>query len=125
MQLTNQFLRFVLVGIAATLTTYILLIFFVEVWHINAVLASLIGYIAGIVVNYTFNYGFTFRSERSHRVLIPKFLLVMMVGLLLNTCIMFAGVDWLGINYLLAQLAAISVVLTWSFSANRLWVFKH
>lgn len=112
-----------LVGATATLSTYILLIFFVEVWQMNAVAASVIGYIAGIIVNYSLNHGFTFRSKRAHRVLIPKFLFVMLVGLLLNIGIMFAGVTWLGIHYALAQLAAIAVVLTWSFTANRHWVF--
>ena len=123
MRLKTQFLRFILVGIAATLSTFIFLIVLVEAWQINVLVASVIGYVVGIVVNYTLNYGFTFQSTQHHHILIPRFIVVMMVGLLLNTGIMFAGVNWFGIHYVLAQLAAITVVLIWSFTANRLLVF--
>ena len=125
MRLKTQFLRFILVGFAATLITYIILIVLVETWQINVIVASVIGYIVGIVVNYELNYGFTFQSKQHHHILVPRFVMVMMVGLLLNTGIMFVGVNWFDINYVLAQLAAIAVVLIWSFTANRLWVFTQ
>ena len=89
----------------------------------NVIVASMIGYIVGIFVNYGLNYGFTFQSKQHHRILVPKFIIVMMVGLLLNTGLMFVGVNWFDIHYVLAQLAAIAVVLIWSYTANRLWVF--
>lgn len=112
-----------MVGITATLSTYLVLILLVEVWQVSILLASIIGYIVGIIVNYLANYGFTFQSNRHHRILIPKFLVVMFVGLLINVAIMVIGIHWIGIHYVLAQLAAVVVVLGWSFSANRLWVF--
>ena len=114
-----------MVGAASTLTTYLILIFLVEIWRMNVIGASVLGYIAGIAVNYKFNYGFTFRSERQHRNLIPKFFVVALAGLLLNTGLMFVGVNWFGIHYVLAQLVAVAVVLIWSFSINRLWVFRN
>jgi putative flippase GtrA len=119
----SQFLRFALVGATATLTTYLVLILLVEIWHMNVILASVLGYIAGIAVNYKLNYGFTFRSARQHRIVIPKFILVALVGLLLNTGLMYVAVIWVGIHYVLAQLAAVAIVLIWSFTINRLWVF--
>jgi putative flippase GtrA len=119
----SKFLRFALVGATATLTTYLVLILLVEIWHMNVIVASVLGYIAGIAVNYKLNYGFTFRSERQHRIVIPKFIFVALIGLLLNTGLMFVAVNWVGIHYVLAQLAAVAVVLIWSFTINRLWVF--
>jgi putative flippase GtrA len=121
----TQFLRFVMVGATATLTTYLILIFLVEIWRMNVIGASVLGYLAGIAVNYKLNYGFTFRSERQHRIVIPRFIFVALVGLLLNTGLMFVGVSWFGIHYILSQLAAVAVVLIWSFSINRLWVFTN
>ena len=121
----TQLLRFIIVGATATLTSYLILIFLVEIWRMNVIGASVLGYVAGIAVNYKLNYGFTFRSERQHRILIPKFIVVALTGLLLNTGLMFMGVNWFGIHYVLAQLAAVAVVLIWSFSINRLWVFTN
>ena len=119
----NQFLRFALVGTAATVTTYVVLIAGVEGLHVNAVTASVVGYTLGIVVNYILNYRYTFGSEQHHHVVIPKFLTVMVIGMFINASVMYAGINWFGFHYMLAQLAAVVVVLMLSFTANRLWAF--
>lgn len=119
----NQFLRFALVGIAATITTYAVLIIGVEGLHVNAVMASVVGYALGLVVNYILNYRYTFGSEQQHHVVIPKFLTVMVIGMFINASVMYAGINWFGFHYMLAQLAAVAVVLMLSFTANRLWAF--
>jgi putative flippase GtrA len=123
MSLRSQFLRFAAVGLGSSLTTYLVLIILVELWQADAVVASALGFVAGMVVNYSLNYRYTFRSSRSHRSVIPKYTAVMIAGLAINTLVMAGGVNWLGVNYLLTQLAAIFVVMLWSFSANRLWAF--
>lgn len=95
----------------------------VEGLHINAVTASVAGYLPGLVVNYVLNYRYTFGSDQHHHVVIPKFLAVMMVGMGIYAAVMFAGINWLGIHYMLAQLAAVALVLMLSFTTNRWWAF--
>ena len=121
----GQFLKFSLVGTAATLTTYAVLIVLVEGWHWAAVPASSAAYLAGGGVNYLLNYRFTFSSVQPHRVAIPRFVTVMAVGLVLNAGIMYSAINRLAIHYLLAQLLAVAVVLVWSFTLNRLWAFAR
>lgn len=118
-----QILRFAIVGLAATVTTYAVLITAVEGFQVNAVSASVVGYAMGIVVNYVLNRRYTFGSTQKHRTAIPKFLVVMGIGMALNAAIMYAGINWIEMNYLVAQLAAVAVVLTWSFTINRFWTF--
>ena len=89
----------------------------------DAVTASVVGYALGIVVNYLLNYRFTFGCDEQHHVVIPKFLTVMVVGMFINAAVMYTGINWLGFHYMLAQLAAVAVVLLLSFTANRLWAF--
>jgi len=120
-----RFLRFILVGLAATTVTFSALITGVEVFHTSAVTASLAGYALGIVVNYSLNYGYTFKSRERHMIVIPRFLLIMFAGLLINALIMVVLVDMVGVHYVLAQLAAISVVLVWNFTANQFWTFAR
>lgn len=120
----NQFLRFALVGVSATITTYIVLVVGVEIFHINAVIASVVGYAMGIVVNYALNYRYTFRSDQLHHVVLPRFLLVMVLGMFFNAVIMYSGISWLGTNYMLAQLYAVAIVFMLSFTVNRLWTFS-
>ena len=108
---------------AATVTTYAVLIVGVEGLRINAVTASIAGYMLGMVVNYLLNYRYTYGSDQHHHVVIPKFLAVMMVGMCINAAVMYAGIKWLGFHYMLAQLAAVALVLLLSFTANRWWAF--
>ena len=123
--LKNQFLRFALVGTVSTFTTYSILVIGVEGFHVNAITASAAGYVLGSVVNYLLNYLYTFKSDQYHHILIPKFFIVMVVGMFINVAIMHASMDWLGLHYMVAQLVAIMVVLLWSFTASRLWTFAN
>ena len=119
----TQFLRFALVGVLATLTTYAVLIVGVEGLHLDAVMASVAGYGLGVIVNYSLNYRFTFNSEQHHHVVLPKFLIVAGSGMIINASVMYAGIKWIGIHYVLAQLVAVMIVFTLSYAANRLWTF--
>lgn len=123
--MNEQFLKFSLVGVAATLTTYFVLVLLVEVLHQAAVPASVLGYLAGAAVNYVLNYRFTFSSTQAHQVAIPRYMTVMAVGFALNVIIMYVAVSRLAIHYLLAQLVAVAIVLVWSFALNRRWAFAH
>jgi putative flippase GtrA len=121
--LAKQFLSFVSVGVVSTFVTIGVLIVCVEFFGLEAVKASILGYILGGVINYTLNYRYTFLSTGRHWVSAPRFGLVTVMGLLLNALIMHAGVNWLEIHYLLTQIMAVVIILVFSFSANRLWTF--
>ena len=114
---------FALVGTAATIVTFAVLIISVEVLHANAIMASVVGYALGIVVNYILNYRYTFGSDQHHHVVMPKFLVVMVIGMFINTAVMYLGINWFRFHYMLAQLIAVAIVLMLSFTANRLWTF--
>ena len=118
-----QFFRFALVGLVATATTYAVLVGLVELMHADPVAASVAGYLVGMVVNYLLNYHYTFRSGQRHHVAAPKFVVVLLIGLAINTALMHLGVNRLGLNYMLVQLGAIAVVMTWNYLANRYWSF--
>lgn len=119
----TQFLKFTAVGCAATITTFIVLIVLVEWFNLHAILGSCAGYLAGAAVNYALNYRYTFNSTKRHRDALPRFTVILAVGILLNTALMFWAVTVLSMHYLLAQLIAVAVVLFWSYTANRLWAF--
>lgn len=119
----GRFSRFLLAGAAATATTYLTLIVGVELLRLPAVPASAAGYALGILVNYAINYRFTFESSKKHSAVFPKFLFVMLVGMVANATMMAVGISVIGLHYLVAQLVAIAVVLSWSYTANRLWTF--
>ncbi|OWW19320.1 GtrA family protein [Noviherbaspirillum denitrificans] len=123
-ELLSQFVRFFGVGVVSAIGHYGLLITLVQGFGVDSVGASAAGALLGAVINYTLNYHFTFRSNKRHRESAAKFAVVATIGLLLNTLLMWLGVDVLHIHYLLAQVLTTLLLLLWSFSANRWWTFR-
>ncbi|UKJ75870.1 GtrA family protein (plasmid) [Azospirillum brasilense] len=119
-----QFLLFAVVGCAAAVGHYGVLIALSELAAAPPVLASSAGFLVGGVISYLLNYGHVFRSEQDHLPTATKFVAVAAVGLCVNSAIMWALAQRLGLHYLLAQLTATALVMLWSFGANRYWTFK-
>ncbi len=120
----TQFVLFALVGCAAAVGHYGVLIALAELMAVPPVPASAAGYLVGGVISYRLNYGHVFRSEQDHLPTAAKFVGVAAVGLGLNSVLMWVLAHGLEIHYLPAQLAATALVMAWSFAANRYWTFN-
>jgi len=121
--LEHKFVRFLIVGGIATLIQYIVLIWTVERWHWNAVLASSLGYILSAIANYLLNYYFTFRSDDRHGVAVARFAIVAAAGFALNALLMELLAVKLRILYVLSQVLATIGTLLWNYWANSKWSF--
>ena len=82
-----------------------------------------IAYLLSTIVNYSLHYRVTFRSTAGHGAAVARYIPVQLVGLTLNSAILYALVTELGLHYLLGQVVAIVATTTWSYLANRNWVF--
>ncbi len=122
---TKQFVLFAAIGAVGTGGHFLTLILLVEAAGVSAVWATTAGFIVGALINYFLNYHFTFKSDKAHREALLKFFIVAVVGAGMNMLIMYIGVDILVQFYLLVQIVASSVVLIWTFSANKLWTFAE
>jgi putative flippase GtrA len=123
--LFQQFIKFASVGLMSAIGHYGLLIALVQVGHVDAVIGSAAGATLGACINYALNYHFTFRSTKDHRESVAKFVVVATIGLILNTLLMWIGVDQLGIHYLVSQIVTTGLVMVWSFLGNRFWTFQE
>ena len=124
-QLFSQFIRFGLVGVVATFAHVGTLAFLVELFNFPPIPASILGFVLAVVVSYILNHRFTFKTQGNHSVYFPRYLLVCIVGLSLNTGIMYLTVQVLEWWYLAGQLCALSVVPVSNFTLNRFWAFKN
>jgi putative flippase GtrA len=122
--LVKQFLRFTGVGAIGTAGHYLTLVLLVEAAGIDAVPASLAGFVVGALINYHLNRVYTFRSDVAHRVALPKFFTIAAIGALLNTMIMSLAINQVHLHYLLSQVLATGIVLVWGFAGNRIWTFN-
>lgn len=121
----GQFLLFAGIGAIGTVGHYTILIILVQLWQVDPVFASSLGFIAGAAINYILNYHFTFNSNKRHSEALAKFFIVATIGAGINGFIMYIGVENTNINYLIVQVFATCIVLLWNFIVNKLWTFAH
>ena len=119
-----QFLLFALVGCAAAVGHYGVLIALSELADVPPVWASVAGFAVGAVISYILNYTHVFKSDGKHLATFSRFIAVALVGMGLNATVMWMLAHELGLHYLPAQLVATVTVMGWSYGANRFWTFS-
>ena len=131
----HGFIKFALIGGAATLLQFLLLGLFVELLNIAPIWASALSYCVSAIFNYIANYYLTFQSNSSHRQTFPKFVITVALGLTISTLLfaMFhhALLEWLPTtssllksSYLIAQLFATLLTLIANFLMHKFWIYR-
>ena len=122
--LTNQFVRFCLVGSVGTAVHYSALVAIVH-FQGKPILGSAVGFVLGALVNYALNYRYTFQSASRHHETLAKFFTIACAGLLLNTLIMGLLIGFGDVHYFVSQLLATAGVVLWNFTMNLRWTFRR
>jgi putative flippase GtrA len=130
-----RFIKFAIIGGAATLLQFLFLGLFVEFLGMVPTLASATSYCCSAVFNYLANYYLTFNSNSSHRQTLPKFVVTVAIGMALSTALFaifhyllthFILVDTILLDraYLIAQLFATLLTLIANFLMHKFWIYK-
>lgn len=120
----EQVARFIVVGLVTALVYCGLLVFIVEVVGLGPVLASGICYVLTVALNYLLHYHWTFTATAGHAVVVNRYVVMLFGGFVLNSGVMYIGVNLMEWNYLLVQAGAIGLIATWNFILSSLWVFR-
>lgn len=119
-----KFLKFCIVGTSGMIidfgTTWLLK----EKAKINKYIANSIGFTLAATSNYFLNHFWTFHSENLHfGTEYLTFMLISIIGLVINNIILFLLTEKLKLNFYLSKLFAIGVVTLWNFFMNYLITF--
>lgn len=119
--------RYLVSGSAAALVHFGFLIFLVEMFLFNPTLASALGFIAAVFVNYSLQYHWTFEIQGNglHKVYFTRYLLVTLMTLILNTSIFWSLNEVAGLQYIFSQILATGIVLVVNFMINQNYTFKQ
>lgn len=126
-----QFFRFGVVGGTSAVINYLvyeLCILGFGVWYVAA---GVIAYGVAAVANFTGNKLWTFadRSVSGNKVgfgtQVGKFLMVIGVGMVLTSILIYLGTEVFGLRYRWSWLFANGLVTVWNFSGHRLWTFRQ
>ena len=120
--LIEQFLKFGVVGFIAFCIDYGLLAFCTEVLGINYLVSATIGFTVSVVFNYlaSMRYVFVHKEGMSRGKEFVIFVVLSVIGLLINNGCMWAGVELLGIHYLIVKIGATVIVALWNFITRKL-----
>ena len=119
-----QLMKFGVVGFIAFLIDYGLLAFCTEILHINYLVSATIGFTVSVVFNYlaSMRYVFTHKEEMSRRREFIIFVVLSIVGLVINNAILWAGVELLHVHYLIVKIFATAVVMVWNFVTRKIFL---
>jgi putative flippase GtrA len=119
----RKFAGYVVAGLGATATHYVMMVILVNNAKLPEVVASSIGFIAGACVKYPLNYWAVFASEQHHRVAIPRFILGLAVGFVLNAALLAVLLRTLDVHYMVSQALTTGAVLFMNYLLARHWIF--
>lgn len=121
--MSQQFMRFLLVGGTATAIHYAVLWLGHEQLGVDALWATSAGFVISALFNFLASYHFTFKSKQKLGVAALRFTVTSLIGLALNS-MLFGGLHGpLGLHYMVAQVLATGVVLGWNFMAGKHFSF--
>jgi len=121
---THLFARYIVSGGIAAIVHFGLLVLFVECIMLTPTLASSLGFIAAIFVNYSLQYYWTFSVSGSHRIFFIRYLSVTLLTLGINTFLFWILNVLMGVHYVISQIAATGVVVIVNFGINQRYTFS-
>lgn len=120
----TKFLKFCVVGFSGTAIDFGLTWLCKEIFKVPKFLANAIGFVVAATSNYILNRTWTWGSTNEQvGVEYVKFFAVSLIGLGLNTLILYIFNEKLKLNFYLSKVFATGVVMLWNFFANNFFTF--
>jgi putative flippase GtrA len=116
-------LRFAVVGTASAALYFALLWVLTVLTRWSLTLRATVAYGSGILFNYLVQRSFTFRSVRQHQHAGPRYMVVQLGGMAINSAVIWLGVDVEHWWYPAVQVAAIGLTTIWSYLGQKFWAF--
>lgn len=117
-------MKFGVVGVIAFFIDYGLLAFCTEILGINYLISATIGFTVSVIFNYlaSMRYVFTHKEDMSRRREFVIFVILSIIGLIINNALMWAGVEVLHVHYLIVKIFATAVVMVWNFVTRKIFL---
>lgn len=126
-KLISQILKFGVVGVIAFLIDYGVLILLTECFHVFYLLSAMISFTVSVVFNYiaSMRYVFTGREDMSRSREFVLFVVLSLIGLVINEVFMWLLVDKMFIHYMISKIFVTAIVMVWNFVTRKLFLEDH
>ena len=123
-ELFFKFLKFGIVGASGVIVDFGFTYLCKEIFKIQKYVANAIGFTIAASSNYFFNRVWTFHSQNPEiGIEYSKFLFISLIGLGINTLILWTLVSKFNKNFYISKLFAIAIVTVWNFFVNLMFTF--
>ena len=124
MRLLNQICKFGVVGVVAFFIDYGVMILLTELFLINPVASATISFIVSVVFNYIASMRFVFQHKEgmSKRKEFMIFVVLSVIGLIINDGLMYAGTTMASMDYRIVKIGATAIVMVWNFVTRKLFL---
>lgn len=123
-----QLFRYTLVGGTAFVVDFALLYVLTSLVGINYLISASVSFMVGLCVNYLISVLWVFQKDEAYinnkwvEFLACAFIGV--VGLGLNTLLIWLFTDKVGLNYLISKIIAAAIVYQWNFFARKIFLYN-
>lgn len=120
-------MKFGIVGIIAFLIDYGLMVALTEFFGVPYLISNTVSFIVSVIFNYvaSMRYVFERRDDLSRHREFIIFVVLSVIGLILNDLLMWVFVSIWFIDYRIAKLVVTFLVSIWNFVTRKIFLEKH
>lgn len=118
-----QLIKFGVVGVIAAVIDVGVLVVLKELFFVDVLIASAVSFCVSVVANYLLSMTFVFKSKKQSK--IKEFIIFVALsagGLCLNQFILWLGVVFTAIHYLIIKILAMVIVPIYNFITRKIFL---
>lgn len=117
--------KYLAVSIFVTIMDVVMLGLLVEIMGLYYIYATTISYIIAFLTKFIMNRNWVFKDNPGVWIVqLRRSIIVTMFGLLITNVVMWIGVEYLLVHYLIVKMAAIGIVFIWTYTLHNVYSFK-
>ncbi len=122
-KIIKQILKFGVVGGLAFVIDYALLYLLTEFLNIHYLISSIISFSVSVIFNYILSIKWVFDVNKKQDVKeFIIFIVLSIIGLGINSLIMYIMVDLMNVYYMVSKIVATAVVMVYNFITRKIFV---
>lgn len=123
-KLISQFMKFGIVGVIAFVIDYGFMVLLTEVFGVPYLISTTVSFIISVIFNYFASMRFVFKRKddmsRTREFII--FVVLSVIGLVINDVFMWLMVDFLFIDYRISKIVVTFIVAVWNFVTRKIFL---
>ena len=120
--LVKQILKFAICGGTAFIIDYGVFIVLTQVFKIYYLIASIISFTISVIYNYILSIKWVFKAKKQNVKEFFIFVVLSIIGLGINSLIMYIFVDLISIHELISKVIATIIVMIYNFITRKIFV---